>query len=185
MGQLNPVTIDFETYYTTVDNGAYTLSRMTTEEYVRDPRFEIIGVSVKHGDAPSQFYTGDLGYIQQVLRQIDWASAMAIGHNKSEFDSFIMTQVIGVRPRAYACTLQMARALHGSKDMGDVRGIYAHGYEVEVMPPWDNFPGDSVEADTEFMNRFIENQVLRMPEQYYWVHRRFKTRPPGEQKVYP
>ena len=61
----------------------------------------------------------------------------------------------------------------------------ADGYEVEVMAPWENFPGDSVEADTEFMNRFIESQVLRMPEQYYWVHKRFKTRPPGEQRFYP
>ncbi len=58
------------------------------------------------------------------------------------------------------------------------------GYEVEVMPPWDNFPGDSVEADTEFMNRFIEGQVLRMPEQYFWLHKRFKTRPLGEQGFY-
>ena len=58
------------------------------------------------------------------------------------------------------------------------------GYEVEVMPPWDNFPGESVEADTEFMNRFIESQVLRMPEQYFWLHKRFKTRPPGEPRVY-
>ncbi len=60
----------------------------------------------------------------------------------------------------------------------------ADGYEVEVMAPWENFPGDSVEADTEFMNRFIEGQVLRMPEQYYWLHKRFKTRPLGEQGFY-
>lgn len=118
MGQLQPVTVDLETYYTTVANGGYTLSRMTTEEYVRDPRFEIIGVSLKFGDAPSQYYTGDLEYIKAVLRQVDWANTMAIGHNKSEFDSFILTQVVGVRPRAYACTLQLARALHGSKDSG-------------------------------------------------------------------
>jgi KDO2-lipid IV(A) lauroyltransferase len=58
------------------------------------------------------------------------------------------------------------------------------GYEVEVMPPWENFPGESVEADTEFMNHFIESQVLRMPEQYFWLHKRFKTRPPGEQRFY-
>ncbi len=58
------------------------------------------------------------------------------------------------------------------------------GYEVEVMPPWENFPGESVEADTEYMNQFIESQVLRMPEQYFWLHRRFKTRPPGEQRFY-
>lgn len=59
------------------------------------------------------------------------------------------------------------------------------GYEIEVMPPWESFPGASVEADTELMNRFIESQVLRMPEQYFWLHKRFKTRPPGEPKVYP
>lgn len=58
------------------------------------------------------------------------------------------------------------------------------GYEIEVMPSWDNFPGESVEADTAFMNRFIESQVLRMPEQYFWLHKRFKTRPPGEQRFY-
>lgn len=58
------------------------------------------------------------------------------------------------------------------------------GYDVEVMPPWENFPGASVEEDTAFMNRFIESQVLRMPEQYFWLHKRFKTRPPGEQRFY-
>ena len=60
----------------------------------------------------------------------------------------------------------------------------ADGYEVEVQAPWENFPGASVEADTENMNRFIESQVLRMPEQYFWLHKRFKTRPPGEQRFY-
>ncbi|MDD2742950.1 MAG: lipid A biosynthesis acyltransferase [Rhodocyclaceae bacterium] len=58
------------------------------------------------------------------------------------------------------------------------------GYEVEVMPAWDNFPGESIEADTEMVNRFIESQVLRMPAQYFWLHKRFKTRPPGEQRFY-
>ncbi len=58
------------------------------------------------------------------------------------------------------------------------------GYEIEVQQPWEDFPGESVEADTAFMNRFIETQVLRMPEQYFWLHKRFKTRPPGEQRFY-
>jgi KDO2-lipid IV(A) lauroyltransferase len=58
------------------------------------------------------------------------------------------------------------------------------GYEIEVQPPWQDFPGASVEADTEYMNRFIESQVLRMPEQYFWLHKRFKTRPRGEQRFY-
>jgi len=58
------------------------------------------------------------------------------------------------------------------------------GYVVKLYPAWDNFPGASIEADTRRMNAFIEERVLEMPEQYYWVHRRFKTRPPGAAKLY-
>lgn len=109
------LTIDFETYYTTKDNGAYSLSYMTAEEYIRDPRFEIIGFSIKKGPAPAQWFSGDLEYCRNVLKTIPWSRVMSIGHNKSEFDSLILTEVIGVRPAAYACTLQMARCLHGGK----------------------------------------------------------------------
>ncbi|MBW7862532.1 MAG: lipid A biosynthesis acyltransferase [Rhodocyclaceae bacterium] len=58
------------------------------------------------------------------------------------------------------------------------------GYEVEVGEPWADFPSQDVEADTLRMNRAIEDMVRSMPEQYYWVHRRFKTRPPGESRPY-
>ncbi|HKQ23452.1 MAG TPA: lipid A biosynthesis acyltransferase [Burkholderiales bacterium] len=58
------------------------------------------------------------------------------------------------------------------------------GYVMRMYPAWQNFPGASVEADTRYMNAFIEERVLEMPEQYYWVHKRFKTRPEGEPKIY-
>jgi KDO2-lipid IV(A) lauroyltransferase len=58
------------------------------------------------------------------------------------------------------------------------------GYEVHFHPVWDNFPTDDVEADTRRMNAFIEERVREMPEQYNWMHKRFKTRPPGEAKWY-
>lgn len=58
------------------------------------------------------------------------------------------------------------------------------GYVLEIHEPWGEFPGESVEADTRRMNAYIERQVTRMPEQYYWVHKRFKTRPPGEARPY-
>ena len=58
------------------------------------------------------------------------------------------------------------------------------GYMLHFEPPWSNFPGDSIEADTERMNREIERWVLRMPDQYMWTHRRFKTRPEGLASVY-
>jgi KDO2-lipid IV(A) lauroyltransferase len=58
------------------------------------------------------------------------------------------------------------------------------GYRIRIHPALENFPGESVEADTRRMNAFIEERVLEMPEQYYWVHKRFKTRPEGEPRIY-
>jgi KDO2-lipid IV(A) lauroyltransferase len=58
------------------------------------------------------------------------------------------------------------------------------GYVLRLFPAWENYPGESVEADTRRMNAFIEEQVLEMPEQYYWVHKRFKTRPEDEPRIY-
>ncbi len=58
------------------------------------------------------------------------------------------------------------------------------GYEVEFFPPVENFPGDSLEDDATRTNLLIEEQVHKAPEQYLWVHRRFKTRPEGMPKLY-
>ena len=60
----------------------------------------------------------------------------------------------------------------------------AGGYVLTFYPAWDNFPSDDVAADTRRMNAFIEERVREMPEQYYWLHKRFKTRPPGEARYY-
>jgi len=60
----------------------------------------------------------------------------------------------------------------------------AQGYEARIYPAWENFPTEDVEADTRRMNAFIEERVLETPELYYWVHKRFKTRPPGEARFY-
>jgi len=58
------------------------------------------------------------------------------------------------------------------------------GYDVEVHPAWKDYPTADVEADTAAMNRWLEGVIDTMPSQYYWVHKRFKTRPPGEPSVY-
>ncbi len=58
------------------------------------------------------------------------------------------------------------------------------GYVVEIGPAWTDFPGPSIEADTRRMNAFIEDEIRHMPEQYLWLHKRFKTRPPGERNPY-
>jgi KDO2-lipid IV(A) lauroyltransferase len=58
------------------------------------------------------------------------------------------------------------------------------GYEVQVHEAWANFPTDDAVADTARMNEQLQGYIDAMPEQYYWVHKRFKTRPPGEPGLY-
>ena len=58
------------------------------------------------------------------------------------------------------------------------------GYEVQVLPAWKDFPTDDIVADTTLMNERLQGWIDTMPEQYYWVHKRFKTRPPGEPAIY-
>ncbi|OFZ96420.1 MAG: lipid A biosynthesis acyltransferase [Betaproteobacteria bacterium RBG_19FT_COMBO_58_11] len=58
------------------------------------------------------------------------------------------------------------------------------GYVLTFYPAWENFPSDDIAADTRRVNAFIEERVREMPEQYYWLHKRFKTRPAGEQRLY-
>lgn len=95
----------------------------------------------------------------------------------------IFVPFFGVQAATIPALSRLVR-LTGARVVACITRQVPDGYELEVMPPWENFPGESVEADTEYMNRFIESQVLRMPEQYFWLHKRFKTRPPGEQRYY-
>lgn len=58
------------------------------------------------------------------------------------------------------------------------------GYRVRFLPPWQGWPSGDALADTRRMNEWIEQQILQQPAQYLWVHKRFKTRPPGEPDRY-
>jgi len=76
--------------------------------------------------------------------------------------------------------------LTGAKVLPCVTRMLAEGegYVVTIEPPWDNFPTSDAAADTLRMNQYIERRVLEMPEQYLWMHKRFKTRPEGEARFY-
>jgi KDO2-lipid IV(A) lauroyltransferase len=58
------------------------------------------------------------------------------------------------------------------------------GYVLTFYPAWENFPGEDPVADARRMNAFIEQRILEMPEQYFWLHKRFKNRPEGADKYY-
>ena len=59
-----------------------------------------------------------------------------------------------------------------------------HGYSLHLSPPWSDFPTGDVRADTQRMNSHLETWVRQRPEEYFWLHKRFKTRPPGMPPVY-
>jgi len=95
----------------------------------------------------------------------------------------IFTPFFGTPAATITGVSRLARAT-GARVIPCINRLTPEGYTVELLPPWEDFPGESVETDTAFMNRFIETQVRTQPAQYYWLHKRFKTRPPGEMKIY-
>lgn len=87
-------------------------------------------------------------------------------------------------PAATITGLSRLSRLAGAKVIPVISHLNRDGYVIEIGEPWADYPGESIEADTQRMNVYIEGEILKMPEQYYWVHKRFKTRPRGEKSVY-
>jgi DNA polymerase I-like protein with 3'-5' exonuclease and polymerase domains len=124
---MNLITLDFETYYTTKDLGFKT---QTTEEYVRDPRFEVVGVAVKVNDEPTQWCSDSLDEIDLWLHQFDWDNSMVVAHN-AMFDMAILNWHFDIRPKAIADTLSMARAINGIEVGNSLKKLALH-YELGV-----------------------------------------------------
>ena len=119
------ITIDFETFY---EKSTFSLSKLTTEEYVRDDRFEVIGVAVKVNDGETEWASGTHEQIKGWLEGFDWANSMAIAHNMM-FDGFILSERFGIFPKVYADTLSMGRAIHGV-EVGGSLAVLAQRYNL-------------------------------------------------------
>ncbi|MDP2823660.1 MAG: lipid A biosynthesis acyltransferase [Sulfuritalea sp.] len=91
-------------------------------------------------------------------------------------------------PTATITGLARLAKLTGATVIPMVTRMEARGWQTRyvatVGEPWADFPGADEAADARRLNAFIETEVLKSPEQYYWLHKRFKTRPPGEKGVY-
>jgi DNA polymerase I-like protein with 3'-5' exonuclease and polymerase domains len=120
------ITLDFETFY---DVG-FSLTNLTTEEYIRDERFQVIGVGIKIDDEETRWITGSHNYIKAELDKIDWSSAILLCHN-THFDGAILAFLFNIIPHIYLDTLGMARAKHGV-DVGGSLKFLAEYYNLGV-----------------------------------------------------
>jgi DNA polymerase len=102
---MDVITLDFETYY----DSKYSLTKLTTMEYVKDERFKVWGVGIKINDDETEWYGEEDA--QAAIDAIDWSNATLVCHN-TPFDGYILTQYYGLKPKYYVDTAAMSRGLY-------------------------------------------------------------------------
>jgi len=152
------ITIDFETYY----DKDFSLSNLTTEEYIRDHQFEVIGVGIKVNNERTEWASGTHEQLKRYLHTFNWAESMALAHN-TLFDGAILSWVFDIHPRLYTDTLCIARALHGVEVSGSLR-VLSERYEVgtkgtEVLNALGKRRGDFSEQDLSLYGDYCINDV--------------------------
>ena len=115
------ITLDFETYY----DKKYSLSKLTTEEYIRHPEFEVIGVAVKQvssGPGETKWFSGTKERTKAFLDQFDWDNCLVVAHN-AMFDMAILSWIFDIKPKRVADTLSMSRAIHSIEVGGSLKAL--------------------------------------------------------------
>lgn len=163
------ITLDFETYY----DSEFSLTKLTTEEYVRDDRFEIIGVGVKVNDEVTQFYSAPLDTLKSVLTEkYDWANSICIAHN-AQFDAAILTWKLGIKPYFWVDTLSLARAIDGLEVSGSLKvAAERHGLGVkgtEVLNAKGKRRADFSRDELQKYGSYCINDV-DLTWRLYWVY---------------
>lgn len=112
------ITIDFETYY----DKEFSLSKITTEEYIRSEQFEVIGVAAKIDDQQAQWCSGSKEQIAKFLHDLDLPSHNVLAHNMA-FDGAILAWQFGIKPKYYLDTMSMAKPLTGLTVGGSLKAL--------------------------------------------------------------
>ena len=120
------IVIDFETYY----SKDYSLSKLTTEEYIRDEKFEVIGVAVKENKSKPIWKSGTHNDIKIFLDSYDLENSFVVGHNL-RFDGAILNWIFGIKPKGLIDTFSMASILHGLTESLSLKHL-AEFYSVGV-----------------------------------------------------
>jgi DNA polymerase len=166
------ITLDFETYYT--DKLGF--SKQTTEEYIRDSQFEIIGVGITQGDDPATWLSGSKEEIREHLLTYDWDNSALLCHN-TMFDGAILKWVLGIEPAFYLDTLCMARAIHGVEAGGSLAAL-ARRYNIgekgtEVAAAKGKRRADFTPLELEAYGAYCKNDAELTRKLFYILSNNF------------
>ncbi|MXS19426.1 lipid A biosynthesis lauroyl acyltransferase [Pseudomonas oryzihabitans] len=177
-------------HFTTLEIGAALLGQRHTIDGMyrqhKNPLFDFIQRSgrERHNLDATAIEREDVRAMLKVLRAgraIWYAPDQDYGAKQSLFVPLFGIPAATVTATTKFARLGRARVLPFTQE----RLADGSGYRLVIHPPLADFPGESEEADCLRINRWVERCVSQLPEQYLWAHRRFKTRPPGEPKLYP
>lgn len=176
---MNIITLDFETYY----DRDWSLTKVTTEEYIRSHRFEAIMCGVKVNDEKPYWITGTREEMKSQLQSLDWANSALLAHN-TMFDGAILSFVFDCHPKVLLDTLCMARALHGVEAGGSLKAL-AERYEIGVKgnEVINAMGKHRLDFSTEELERYAEycvNDVVLTYDLFQILVAKF---PPKELKV--
>lgn len=150
---MNIITLDFETFF----SDDYTLKKLSTEEYVRDPRFEAHGCAIRLNEYPDAKCQQTLWYDQPLkdcLWQIDWENTGLISWH-AQFDAFILSHHYNIKPKFIFCPMSMARMLignHISVSLDSVRSLFGL---APKSTPYNLFKGKHWHELTSFEQRQV------------------------------
>lgn len=153
------ITLDFETFY----SDEYSLTKLTTEAYIRDPRFQVIGVSVKVGKSKAQWFSGTKEEVQTFLNQFDWANSGLVAQNTA-FDAAILNWHFNIRPAFLFDTMSMGRpqfALRGGVSLFNLAKVLAVGEKGDEVvrakgKRREDFTPQELEAYGGYCNNDVE-----------------------------
>ena len=169
------ITLDFETYY----DKAFSLTKLTTEEYIRDDLFEVIGVAVAVDDGEPEWFSGTQAETKAFLKKFDWDNALALAHNM-QFDGAILNWHFGIKPKGYLDTLCMARAVHGVDSGGSLKAL-AERHQIgvkgdEVIRAEAKRRTDFYDVDLELYGKYCCNDVALTYDLFKILAKNFPTK---------
>jgi DNA polymerase len=155
---MDTLVVDLETFYAK----DYSLTKLTTQEYIDDPRFETIGLAVKKNKEPTQSFSGTHEEVRHWLYSFPWATSIGVAHN-AMFDFSILSWKFGIHPKLIADTLSMGRALRGMSVGGSLKAL-AEYYGVgvkgdEVLNAIGKRREDFTEEELERYMEYCRNDV--------------------------